>query len=160
MAGLIEQGAVVLFQGDSITDAGRDRQNGGDMGRGYAMMAAAWFSALNAEKGVTFLNRGISGNTVVDLKGRWQQDCIDLKPTWVSVLIGINDVGRRYSRNEVATAEQFEADYRGLLERVRDELGARLILCEPFLLGGLRANRCGIGAGKSIDFMRPLSRGS
>ena len=134
MAGLIEQGAVVLFQGDSITDCGRDRQNGNDMGRGYALMASAWFSALNPEKDVTFLNRGIGGDVVTDLKARWQGDCIDLKPTWVSVLVGINDTGRRYSRNEPTTAEQYEADYRGLLERVRDELGARLILCEPFLL--------------------------
>jgi acyl-CoA thioesterase-1 len=137
MAGLIEQGAVVLFQGDSITDCGRDRQNGSDMGRGYAMMASAWFSALNPEKGVTFLNRGIGGNTVADLKARWQVDCIDLKPTWVSVMVGINDTGRRYSRNEPTTAGQFEADYRGILERVRDELGARLILCEPFLMPSL-----------------------
>ena len=134
MAGLIEQGAVVLFQGDSITDAGRDRQNGADMGRGYALMASAWFSALNPEKGITFLNRGIGGNTVADLKARWRQDCIDLKPTWVSIMIGINDAARRYNGNEPVTAEQYEADYRGILERARDELGARLILCEPFLL--------------------------
>ena len=134
MAGLIEQGAVVLFQGDSITDAGRDRQNGGDMGRGYAMMAAAWFSALNAEKGVTFLNRGISGNTVVDLKGRWQQDCIDLRPDWVSVMIGINDTWRRYDSVDPTSTESYEEDYRHILGRVRAELGAKLVLLEPFVL--------------------------
>ena len=137
MAGLIEQGAVVLFQGDSITDCGRDRQNGDDMGRGYAMMAASWFSALNPEKGVTFLNRGVGGDALVDLKARWQRDCLDLKPAWVSVMVGINDTGRRYSRGEPTTAEQFEADYRDILGRVRSELGARLILGEPFLLPSL-----------------------
>ncbi|NLW50485.1 MAG: SGNH/GDSL hydrolase family protein [Candidatus Brocadiaceae bacterium] len=134
MAGLIEQRAVVLFQGDSITDCGRDRKNGADMGRGYALMASAWFSALNPEKEVEFINRGISGDTVVDLKARWQSDCIDLKPTWVSVLIGINDTARAFTRDTPTSPEQFESDYRGLLDRVRNECGARIVLIEPFLL--------------------------
>lgn len=88
---LIKQGDTVLFQGDSITDAGRDRSNGADLGRGYALMAAGWFNALFPEVGAKFLNRGISGNRVKDLQARWQQDCVDLQPDWVSIYIGIND---------------------------------------------------------------------
>ena len=67
MEPLIENNAIVLFQGDSITDAGRARFGGADMGQGYAMMAAAWFSAKYPERNVRFLNRGISGDEVPDL---------------------------------------------------------------------------------------------
>src|SRR5947209_7780285 len=130
---LIDDGAVVLFQGDSITDAGRDR-GGDDWGYGYAMMAAAWFSARYPAKNVRFLNRGIGGDRVRDLKRRWKQDCLDLRPTWVSVLIGINDTWRRYDNHELTTAQEYEADYRTILVQARDQLGAPLILCEPVVL--------------------------
>jgi len=131
---LIEDNAVVLFQGDSVTDVGRNRDDEADLGMGYPMMAASWFSATYPEKNVKFINKGISGNRVRDLKARWDEDCIDLKPTWVSILIGINDCWRRYDRNDPTSAEAFEADYRYILQQVRDRLNARLILCEPFVL--------------------------
>ncbi|MBI1258268.1 MAG: GDSL family lipase [Chloroflexi bacterium] len=130
----ISDNAVVLFQGDSITDAGRfDSADG--MGFGYANLAAAWFSALYPEKGVRFINRGISGNRVVDLARRWQPDCLDLKPDWVSILIGINDTWRRYDSNDPTTTEKYETGYRALLRQTTEQLpGVRLILCEPFVL--------------------------
>jgi lysophospholipase L1-like esterase len=131
---LIENNAVVLFQGDSITDAGRSRLNDIDLGRGYAAMAAAWFSALYPEKHVRFLNRGISGNRAVDLRGRWQHDCLDLQPTWVSILIGINDTWRRFDSNDPKTTESYERDFNHICSQVRDRLNARLIIMEPFLL--------------------------
>lgn len=134
MPSLIGQDAIVLFQGDSITDAGRDRENHWDLGHGYAMMAASWFSALYPERRVTFLNRGVGGNRVSDLKSRWQRDCIDLGPTWVSIMVGINDTWRRHDSNDAASADQFEADYRDILCEAKERLGAQLILCEPFLL--------------------------
>jgi lysophospholipase L1-like esterase len=134
MGSLIEKEAVVLFQGDSITDAGRNRENGFDLGFGYAAMAASWFSALQPEKRVLFLNRGVGGNTVKELRARWQRDCLDLKPTWVSIMVGINDTGRRYMSNQYTPPEEFESVYREILSQVRDKLGARLVLCEPFLL--------------------------
>ena len=67
MTSLIEDGATVLFQGDSITDSDRNRYDGNHLGSGYALMAAGWFSALYPEKSVNFLNRGISGDRAVDL---------------------------------------------------------------------------------------------
>ncbi len=130
----IENGAVVVFQGDSITDAGRNREASGDLGRGYAMMAAALFSAKFPERNVTFYNRGISGNRVKDLEARWDVDCLDLKPTWVSIMIGINDCWRRYDRNDPTPVEDYEAGYRRILQRVKEESGANLILLEPFVL--------------------------
>jgi lysophospholipase L1-like esterase len=134
MASLIEDGAVVLFQGDSITDAGRDRYDGDHLGFGYAMMAAAWFSALYPQKSVRFLNRGISGNRAIDLRDRWQEDCLELRPNWVSIMIGINDTWRRYDNNDPTSAQDYEVAYRTVLEQTRDRLNARLILCEPFVL--------------------------
>jgi lysophospholipase L1-like esterase len=131
---MIEDQAVVLFQGDSITDAGRSRTNEAELGAGYAGLIAAWFSAAFPEKQVKFLNRGISGNRAKDLLARWQKDCLDLKPTWVSVLIGINDTWRRYDRNDPTPVEAYERDYREILRQTKETLHARLIICEPFLL--------------------------
>jgi len=131
---LIEDNAVVIFQGDSITDAGRNRESGEDMGRGYAFMVDAWFSCLHPQKGVRFLNRGLGGNRIGDLEARWQADCIDLRPSWVSILIGINDAARRYTGNDPTPVEVFEDRYRGILKRTYDELGARFVLLEPFVL--------------------------
>ncbi len=78
---IIQPNAVVLFQGDSITDCGRDRANHKSLGFGYAAMAAAWFSALYPESGVTFLNRGISGNRVKDLLAAGRTIALRSSPT-------------------------------------------------------------------------------
>lgn len=130
----IQDNAIVLFQGDSVTDCGRSRENDEELGWGYANMISAWFGATYPEKKVTFLNRGISGNRVKDLVDRWDEDCIDLKPDFVSILIGINDCWRRYDRNDPTSIEAFEGDYRKILTRTREELDAKIILCEPFVL--------------------------
>ena len=76
----IAEGATVLFQGDSITDADRARFYPDDLGRGYALMAAGWFGARAPERGVRFLNRGIGGDRAVDLLARWDDDCLALRP--------------------------------------------------------------------------------
>lgn len=131
---LIEDNAVVLFQGDSVTDVGRNRDNEADLGGGYPMMVASWFSAMYPEKNVKFINKGASGDRVRNLKERWTKDCIDLKPTWVSILIGINDCWRRYDSNDPTSVEKFESDYRYILQQVKAQLNAKLIICEPFVL--------------------------
>ncbi|WP_314586276.1 SGNH/GDSL hydrolase family protein [Paenibacillus terrigena] len=131
---LIQPGEVVLFQGDSVTDCGRDYRNPKDLGNGYANMVAGMFSALYPNQRVQFYNRGISGNRVVDLQSRWEEDCIDLKPNWVSILIGINDVWRRYDSNDPTSVERFKDGYRDLLRQTKERLGAKLIICEPFVL--------------------------
>ncbi|HUS59199.1 MAG TPA: SGNH/GDSL hydrolase family protein [Planctomycetota bacterium] len=131
---IIEEKAVVLFQGDSITDAGRSRDDDSQLGGGYAMMIASWFSAMHPEKNVRFLNRGISGNRVKDLKARWKEDCLDLKPSWVSIFIGINDTWRRYDSNDPTSSEDYEAAYRNILKQITTHLDARIVVCEPFVL--------------------------
>ncbi len=131
---LIQDHARVLFQGDSITDAGR-LSSGNDWGAGYMMMAAARFSAFYPEKGVEFVNRGISGNRVRDLRERWRADCLALAPDWLSILIGVNDTWRRYDRGDSTSTDAFAQDYRAILEQTVSALpSVRLVLCEPFLL--------------------------
>lgn len=131
---LLGKGAMVLFQGDSITDAGRDRGDPSAMGQGYAMMAAGWFSTLYPERDVKFFNRGIGGNRIIDLQGRWLADCLALHPTWVSIMIGINECWRRYDAGDPTAVEAYEAGYRDILGQVKTRLGAKLILLEPFVL--------------------------
>lgn len=125
--------ALILFQGDSITDAGRNRNDSGDLGRGYALMAAARMQAAHPAKGLRCLNRGISGNRVTNLAERWSRDCLDLKPDLVSILIGINDVWRRYDSDDPTDLAAFVEGYRDILVQTAS-IGAAIVLCEPFLL--------------------------
>lgn len=130
----IKENNVVLFQGDSITDAGRDYDTD-DMGRGYAAMIAARFGALYPEMNVKFINRGINGHRTTDLLARWKKDCIEIAPDILSVLIGINDCWRRYDSNLVMSAEEYEQNYRMLLSQVKERLPkTKIIMIEPFLL--------------------------
>lgn len=130
------QGSVVVFQGDSITDGGRQR-TGNDfnhiMGQDYAYMLAAELGAAFPERDIRFLNRGISGDRVLDLEARWVADTIALKPDVLSILVGINDTLATGARAE--TAEQFEAGYNKLLADTLAALpGVKIVLGEPFLL--------------------------
>lgn len=131
---IFQQNDVILFQGDSITDWGRNHEDASSLGVGYAMMVAARLGYLYPEKNLTFINRGIGGNRIVDLQGRWDKDCLDLKPTWVSIYIGINDTWRRFDSGEETTPKQFEASYRDLIKRTQKSLDAKLVLIEPFVL--------------------------
>ena len=85
MSSFIGQNEVILFQGDSITDGARNKDNAVDLGHGYPYILAAKLGHLYPEKCLQFYNRGISGNRVPNLQARWQQDCLDIKPTIVSI---------------------------------------------------------------------------
>lgn len=124
-------GARVLFQGDSITDGNRGRSPDPNhiLGHGYVFIIAARHGAASPELKLDFMNRGISGNTIVDLEKRWQKETIDLQPDVLSILIGINDSGRKIP------LDQFEQTYDKLLADARAaNPKLRLVLCEPFQL--------------------------
>lgn len=125
---------IILFQGDSITDWGRNHEDASSLGAGYAMMVAARLGLQYPEKKLTFINRGIGGNRIIDLQGRWDKDCLSLKPTWVSIYIGINDTWRNMDSGQETTTAEFEAAYRDLIERTKHTLDAKLVLVEPFVL--------------------------
>ena len=135
---------LILFQGDSITDGGRQR-TGSDfnhiMGQDYAYMIAAQVGARYPERNLNFVNRGIGGNQVTDLAARWQSDTLDLKPNVLSILVGVNDTLMSGDRSE--TVEQYEAVYDKLLAQTVAALPkTKIVLGEPFLLpaGKYRTN--------------------
>ncbi|MDX1639746.1 MAG: SGNH/GDSL hydrolase family protein [Balneolaceae bacterium] len=136
----IPQDAIILFQGDSITDAHRDKDdsdaNDPDaLGRGYAFLAAASLRHSMPRKNLTCYNRGISGNKVFQLAERWQEDCLDLQPDLVSILIGVNDFWHTLDYDYDGTVEIYESDFRELLQRTRRELpDVQLIIGEPFVI--------------------------
>ena len=134
----IRSSATILFQGDSITDADRNRRKTLDLGTGYVMMVAERFSKKYPERKVTFLNRGLNGNRVRDLKNRWRKDCLDLKPNVVSIMIGVNDTLGGYFWNSLTSVEEFENDYRMILQQTSDLLGAKIVLLEPFMLSAAK----------------------
>lgn len=131
---------VVLFQGDSITDAGRAKDNGnpndmGALGRGYAAMLASALLGAHSDKKLQCYNRGISGHKVPDLDGRWQSDTIDLKPAVLSILIGVNDMWHVRSGKYDGTVETYDTGLNALLARTREALpDTTLVICEPFIL--------------------------
>jgi len=121
--------ARILFQGDSITDGkrGRSKDPNHILGHGYVFVIAARFGAGHAGRALTFINRGVSGNTVRDLDKRWATDTVALKPDVLSVLIGVNDNGRG------VPMEEYEQTYDRLLTAARKaNPKLKLVLCEPF----------------------------
>ncbi len=123
---------IILFQGDSITDCGRREDVQSGLGGGYPKLIADYFA--KTDESIKVINRGISGNRVVDLVARWQEDCINLQPDVLTILIGINDCWRKYDRNDPTTTEAFEAGYDAILAKTRAETSAQIILMEPFVL--------------------------
>jgi lysophospholipase L1-like esterase len=141
---IITKEADVLFQGDSITDAGRDKarqDNANDsaaLGKGYVYLIAARLLADRPGDNLKIYNRGISGNKVFQLADRWDKDCLQLRPDVLSILIGVNDIWHTLNGNYDGTVEKYEHDYRALLTRTRRARPAlKLVICEPFVL------RCG-----------------
>jgi acyl-CoA thioesterase-1 len=117
----------VLFQGDSITHAGRYHIRNGAGN-------ANCFSAKVAEKRLRFMNLGVAGDKIRDLKNRWREDCLDLEPNVVSILVGINDVVGVPFRKSLTSTKSFEQDYRTVLEQTHDILGAKIVLLTPFMV--------------------------
>ncbi|MFD0673415.1 SGNH/GDSL hydrolase family protein [Cohnella sp. GCM10027633] len=130
-------GKTVLFQGDSITDAGRSRDGFANrgLGQGYANLIAGRVGMSQAEAGHSFLNRGIGGNRVSDVYARWNEDAINLRPDVISLLIGVNDAWRTVHKLPEGASDRFERIYRHLLEETKETMpDAALVLCEPFVL--------------------------
>jgi lysophospholipase L1-like esterase len=134
------EGRIVLFQGDSITDAGRNRKDaaanhGGALGTGYPLLVASGALKEHAAYPLEFYNRGISGNTVPDLQARWAEDALALKPDVLSILIGVNDYWHTLDGSYQGTVEDYERQYAQLLAETKRALPAtRILVLEPFVL--------------------------
>ena len=132
---------VILFQGDSITDGKRLRgkENEWDlnhqMGHGYAFIVNALLGSRHPERNLKFINRGISGNRVADLYGRWKEDTLNLHPDVLSILVGINDCGSTIYEDAGSDPDRFEKIYQLLIDEAKEQNpDLLLVLCEPFLL--------------------------
>ena len=143
------KGPKVLFIGDSITDGNWGNSDGTaqpssvrnhwDMnhiyGSGYMYLCASYYQGNYPEREYRFFNRGISGNTLNDLKNRWEEDAVAIHADVVSVLIGTNDVNVYLKKKgrEPFDFTSWERMYRSLLDSLRcDNPQVRLVLGEPF----------------------------
>lgn len=131
---------VVLFQGDSITDSGRDRASAdpnraGALGNGYPLLVTSAELAAHPTSGLKFYNRGISGNKIPDLEQRWAADTLALNPDVLSILIGVNDYWHTKTHGYTGTVADYENGFVALLRATRAALPAvKLVVIEPFVL--------------------------
>jgi len=137
----LQKGQKLLFIGDSITDCERARPAGeglfNALGRGYVSFIDALLQAVYPELGIRVVNMGVSGNNVTDLEARWQEDVIDRKPDWLSIMIGTNDVWRQYDTPFIKEwhvyPDRYEEKLRKLVNEAKPHVG-ELVLMTPFYL--------------------------
>lgn len=136
---------VILFQGDSITDGGRDRtqlapNNSQMLGSAYPILIAGDLLSKYPKYQIDIFNKGISGNKVFQLAERWDADCLAIKPTVLTILIGVNDFWHTLTQKYTGTVQTYRDDYKKLLTRTREALpDTRLILMEPFAVKDVKA---------------------
>ena len=138
----VAQEKVILFQGDSITDGRRNREHTSanspsGLGTGYVSLIVGALMGKTPDSGWKCYNRGISGNKVFQLDERWKEDCLDLKPDVLSILIGVNDYWHMLNGKYDGTVAVYERDFRALLDRTKKALpNVKLIIGEPFGVRG------------------------
>lgn len=154
----LADGATVMFTGDSITDAWRLAPADNPLGHGYVLHAVAGHGVRRPTSGIRWLNSGVGGNRVVDLEARWQQDVLAPRPDVLSVLVGINDVWRRYDSDSPTTLESFRAGYRRLLTQAAESGVRDLVLIEPFLVPVGEQTRWREDLDPKIQAVRELAR--
>lgn len=137
---LVRPNPTILFQGDSITDSGRNRtvvapNSAAALGTGYPLLIASALLEADPGRGLRFFNRGVSGDRVPDLQARWQTDTIALAPDLLSVLVGVNDYWHKRLRGYTGTVSDYENEYVALLDQTRGALpDTRFVVLEPFVL--------------------------
>ena len=124
---------TALFTGDSITDMCRRTDPSGFLGAGYVRRIAEM--SATAEPRLNVINTGVGGDRTTDLLPRWEADVIERRPDVLTVLIGVNDMWRRYDSDMPVSTEEFRANYSSLLDRARTELDLReLVIMDPFVV--------------------------
>jgi lysophospholipase L1-like esterase len=132
---IFEAGQRIVFIGDSITDCDR-RGAAAPYGDGYVDLVRSLVTARHPELGLTWVNRGIGGDTVRELAARWADDAIGTAPDWLSVMIGINDIWRAFGSrpDQAVPIDEYATTLRALLREAVDRTGCRLIVAEPYLI--------------------------
>lgn len=127
-------GDHILFQGDSITDAGRRDPQGAPLGNGYVAQVAGLFAARRPDLRVEILNRGVGGDRTTELLARWDADCLALKPQVLSIKIGVNDVWRKngeWNGQRFVPLAEYQANLRRLCDLARSGGVRTLALVSP-----------------------------
>lgn len=161
----LQKHTKLVMIGDSITDAGRNRPVAeglfDPLGRGYSCLVNALVGATYPELGIRIVNMGCSGNTVRDLKARWQTDVFDLKPDWVSIMIGINDVWRQYDSplqpEWAVPIAEYENTLRELVKSTRPRVTG-LILITPYFIESNRKDAMRITMDRYGAVVRKIAR--
>ena len=141
----LQENDIVLFQGDSITEWGRDKNKNtpndfGTLGSGYVLLTAAGLLREYAGKNLTIYNKGISGNKVFQLADRWDTDALTIKPNVLSIMVGVNDYWHTITSGYKGTIETYRTDYHKLLDRTKQALpDVKFIIGEPFAMKGVKA---------------------
>lgn len=138
---LIQNGERIVFTGDSVTDFDRKRPVGEGLGEGvgtgYVRLIHTLVNTMHPEEVLRISNTGVSGNNILDLEARFQEDVLDLNPDWVSVLIGINDVWRRFDEPDIyekhISPQKYEEVYQSLIERTLPHVKG-MILMTPYFM--------------------------
>ena len=136
---------IILFQGDSITDWGRNKADTTPnsfamLGSGYAYLTAADLLMNNPGKDFKIYNKGVSGNKVFQMADRWDTDCLAIKPNVLSIMIGVNDFWHTLTGGYKGTIETYRDDYKKLLNRTLQALpDVKFIIGEPFAVKGVKS---------------------
>ncbi len=125
----IKKNSIVLFQGDSVTDCHRDRNDAKSMGESYVKAMNEYLSRFE----IQVINKGISGNKVNNLLERFDNDFKQVNPDCIFILIGVNDTWHDYPNQK--TTKQFEEEYELLINKIQKEINVPIILLEPFIIG-------------------------
>ncbi len=153
---------TIVFIGDSITAADRHRQVYSPLGFGYVHFAGNLLLAKYPALDLKIVNTGVSGDTVLDLRDRWQRDCIAHRPNVLSVLVGINDVWRRAMEPDMAeraaSPAEFEITYEQLLAQAERQCRCQLVLMEPFLFCRDRENKVSRTLMPYLEVVRMLAK--
>ncbi len=131
----LRSGETILFIGDSITDCGRREPHHTPLGAGYVRMVADMLTVREPQKKIAVVNRGIGGNNIGDLRSRWHDDVFEIKPDWLSIKIGINDLNQTFSEQNNLPPETFEENYDFLLaQTVKRFPKCKILLIDPFFM--------------------------
>ena len=161
---LIAQNSKVVMAGDSITDCGRARPVGeglgGALGNGYVSLIDALFGACHPQLALRIVNMGVSGNTVRDLRARWQADVIEQRPNWVTILIGINDVWRQFDvprmREGHVLPDEYERTLRDMVDRTMPVVQG-MVLMAPFFVEPRRNDPMRVRMDQYADIVRRVA---
>ncbi len=149
----------ILFQGDSITDAARDKRDFHNMGYGYPKYAKELIVKAHPEAEFEFINLGISGNRTSQLFDRLYLDGIAFQPDVISILIGINDIWHRHGWEHINTTdEQIKTNYRAILERIKNETNAKIMILSPYLLDAEDKDEMREELARVLDIVRELAK--